>query len=450
MLLKFWGTRGSIPSPLRPDQIQLKLIEALEAAGRENIDLTHRESIEKFVARLSLEASTIGSNTTCVSIELENDLIIFDAGSGIRELGEALMDKTNPLAQKFGFYQGKGHACIFFTHTHWDHIQGFPFFNPVHVPGNKFDIYYVHDYVPEVLARQMEPETCPVHFSRISDALQFHKLEEGELIEVCGATITNIQLHHPNKAYAYRVEAGDAVAILATDSEYTNLDHTSTKKYRDFFANADLLIFDAMYSVRESFIKEDWGHSSALIGVDIARESNVKSVYFFHHDTTTTDEEIMKVLQAAREYLGPAEYPQIYMAQEGLEIEVGNSAYIADFQIDETVKNGVVFFSLSGKFGSQVTEEFRQRLTQSLETHQTDKVILKMENLSQLTMAGIRALVEARKNVISLALVGVPDNIYRVFELAGTTDFFAIYEDDDAALAALDSRRRNGFTDTPA
>ena len=120
MRIRFWGTRGSIPAPLRPDQIQLKLIEALEAAGRENIDLTHRESIEKFVASLSLEASTIGSNTTCVSIELGNDLIIFDAGSGIRELGEALMDKTNPLAQKFGFYQGKGHACIFFTHTHWE------------------------------------------------------------------------------------------------------------------------------------------------------------------------------------------------------------------------------------------------------------------------------------------------------------------------------------------
>ncbi|MEW5958071.1 MAG: MBL fold metallo-hydrolase [Chloroflexota bacterium] len=442
MLLKFWGTRGSIPVPLRPDQIQLKIIEALEAAGRENIDLTHRQSIEKFVAGLSLKGSTVGSNTACVTIELKDDLIIFDAGSGIRELGEALMDKNNAFAQKYGFYQGKGHASIFFTHTHWDHIQGFPFFNPVHVPGNTFDIYHVHDYVPAVLARQMEPETCPVHFSRISDSLKFHKIAEGEVVEIGGATITNIELRHPNKAYAYRVENDVAVAVLATDGEYTNLGHAGTKKYRDFYANADLLVFDAMYSVRESFIKEDWGHSSALIGVDIAKESNVKSVYFFHHDTTTPDEGIMKVLQEAREYLGPAAYPQIFMAQEGLEIEVGNSVPGADFEIDEVVENGVIVFTLSGKFGSQATEQFRQHLAYNLETHQTDKVVLKMKNLSQLTMAGIRALVETRKDVLSLALVGVPDNIYRIFELAGTTDFFAIYDDVEAALSALDPRRR--------
>lgn len=443
MLLKFWGTRGSIPCPLRPDQIQQKIVEALEAAGQEKIDLSNREKIEKFVAELSLRGSTIGGNTSCVSIELDNDLIIFDAGSGIRELGDVLMDKTNPLAQKFGFYQGKGHAHFFFTHSHWDHIQGFPFFNPVHVPGNTFDIYHVHDYALEILARQMEPETCPVHFNRISDALSFHKIQEGEVVEIGGVTITNIELHHPNKAYAYRVENDDAVAILATDGEYTNLDHASTKKYRDFFVNADVLVFDAMYSVRESFIKEDWGHSSALIGVDIAKESNVKSVYFFHHDTTTSDVEIMKVLHQAEEYRGSVQYPQIHMAEEGLEIEVGNSANASDFQMDEYVDNDVILIALSGKFGSHVIEQFKQHLAHSLETHQTGKVVLNMENLNELTMAGIRALVDTRRVVISLALVGLPDNIYRVLELAGTTDFFAIYQDDEAALAALNSRRNN-------
>lgn len=441
MLLKFWGTRGSIPCPLRPDQIQQKIAEALEAAGQEQVDLSDRESIQKFVAGLSLRGSTIGSNTSCVSIELDHELIIFDAGSGIRELGDTLMDKNNPLAQKFGFYQGQGHAHIFFTHTHWDHIQGFPFFNPVHVPGNTFDIYHVHDYAAEVLARQMQPESWPVHFSRISEALTFHKLEQGAVIEIGEVVVTNIELHHPNKAYAYRVENDDAVAILATDGEYTNLDHASTKKYRDFFANADVLIFDAMYSVRESFIKEDWGHSSALIGVDIAKESNVKSIYFFHHDPTTSDIEIARVLREAQEYRGSAEYPHIYMAQEGLEIEVGNSANPSDFQMDETIEGDVIFFTLSGKFGSHVIEQFNSRLAHSLELHQTDKVILKMENLRELTMAGIRALVDTRRVVISLALVGLPDNIYRILELAGTTDFFAIYEDDETALAALNARR---------
>lgn len=254
MLLKFWGTRGSIPAPLKPDYVEQKLVNALKLAGQKKIDLTNLQAVKEFVAGLSLNGSTVGGNTTCLTIELENDLIIFDAGSGIRELGEALMDRSSAFAQKYRFYQGKGHAYMFFTHTHWDHIQGLPFFTPIHVSGNAFDIFHVHPYVPAVLTRQMEAETFPKQFDQIGAVINFHQLEEGEKIEIAGATITNIELNHPGKAYAYRVEADDAVMIFATDGEYTNLDYASTKKYRNFYANADILIFDAMFSVRESFI----------------------------------------------------------------------------------------------------------------------------------------------------------------------------------------------------
>jgi anti-anti-sigma factor len=289
----------------------------------------------------------------------------------------------------------------------------------------------------------MEVETCPVSFDRIADTLRFHQLAEGEQIQIAEATITNIELNHPGKAYAYRVEADDALVVLATDGEYTNLDHASTKKYRKFFSNVDALIFDAMFSVRESFIKEDWGHSSALIGADFAKDANVKSLFLFHHDPTTTDAEIMKVLHETKEYLGPnRQYPEVFAAQEGVEIEVDNTSRAADFHMDNYVEHGVVFITLSGKFGSQVTEQFRNLLADSLRIHQADKVILKMENLRELTMAGIRALVDTRRSVISLALVGMPENVYRVLELAGTTDFFAIYKDDEAALAALNSNRK--------
>jgi hypothetical protein len=96
MLLKFWGTRGTIPSPLRPDQVEQKIKQVLKMAGQQKIELSQPRAIEAFIGNLSLTGSTVGSNTTCVTVELEDDLIIFDAGSGIRELGEALMDRTLP------------------------------------------------------------------------------------------------------------------------------------------------------------------------------------------------------------------------------------------------------------------------------------------------------------------------------------------------------------------
>lgn len=442
MLLKFWGTRGTIPSPLRPDQVEQKLKQALKMAGQEQINLSDPRAVEAFLDGLSLAGSTVGSNTTCVTVELENDLIIFDAGSGMRDLGESLMDKQSDFAQKFRFYQGKGHAYIFFTHTHWDHIQGFPFFRPLNVAGNVFDIYYVHDYVPTVLARQMEFEYCPYQFDQIDAATNFHKIEEGHQVIIADAVIDNIELNHPGKAYAYRVKVDDAIAILATDSEYTNLDYADTKKYRDFYANADALIFDAMYSVRESFIREDWGHSSALIGADLARVSNVKRLFLFHHDPTNTDEEITQVLQETKEYLGSSEYPKVFVAQDGMEVFLDNSAKSADFDMQDRMEGSVILITLSGNFGPQVTDRFRKYLDYSLRTHHSSKVVLQMEKLNSLTMAGIRALVDARKSVLSLALVGVPDRVYRVIELSGTTDFFAIYEDEEAALAALNAHYR--------
>jgi hypothetical protein len=157
-------------------------------------------------------------------------------------------------------------------------VQGFPFFKPIHIPGNVFDIYHVHDYVPDALTQQMDQWFFPKQFDQLGATLNFHQLNEGEQINVAGASFTNMELRHPGKAYAYRVVADNAIFILATDAEYKSLDYVSTAKYFNFYANADALVFDSMFSVRESFVKEDWGHSSALIGADIAREANVKQL----------------------------------------------------------------------------------------------------------------------------------------------------------------------------
>ncbi len=440
MLLKFWGTRGSIPAPIRPDEVENKILAALKLAGEQSIDLNDSDARHKFVSDLSLAGSTVGGNTTCITLEFDDTLIIFDAGSGIRELGYRLMDRKDEWAKKWRFYQGKGHAYMFFTHTHWDHIQGLPFFNPIHVPGNVFDVYHVHEHVPQSLARQMEAAFFPLQFGQIGATLNFHLLPEGERIKLEGAVIANTELKHPGRAFAFRVEVDNAVAIVATDAEYQSLDNVDTLKYRNFYTNADVLIFDAMFSVRESFVKEDWGHSSALIGADMASEANVKRLLLFHHDPTSTDLEIEQILRETEEYLErQGIFLEVIVAREGLEIELSNSTVTSDFYIQDQLKNGVIFITLSGKFGGQATERFRKHLAHSLRSHNTDKVILKMEDLTELQMAGIRALVDARRNVMSLALVGVSENLYRVIELSGTTDFFAIYENEADALKALNS-----------
>ncbi|RME74788.1 MAG: STAS domain-containing protein [Chloroflexi bacterium] len=439
MQLKFWGVRGSIPSPTRPDQIQQKIVDALLLAGRQNVDLSNPDAVRQFVDSLSFLGSTVGGNTTCITVELDDTLIIFDAGSGIRELAEALMDRNSEWAQKYRFYSGQGHAYLFFTHMHWDHIQGLPFFRPMNVAGNVFDIYYIHDYVPEVLARQMQYETFPLQFDQFAAVLNFHQLEVGQTVEVSGAYITNTELYHPGRAFAYRVEGDDAVVVIATDGEYARLDYAETRRFRDFYANADVLVFDAMFSVRESFIKEDWGHSSALIGADIARSAGVKKLLLFHHDPTNTDEEISRVLQETQEYLGDAPYPEVMVAQEGLALTLGASEPNTDFFIDDYLEEGIVFIRLSGKFSPHVTEKFRKHLLTAVQKYNADKVVLDMSSLSELTIAGIRAMVDARTQVLTLALVGLPSRIHRVLEISGTTDFFAIYESKEAALSALNS-----------
>ncbi len=440
MLLKFWGTRGSIPAPIRPDQVEQKILTALKIANETNVNLANTEALREFVTALSLEGSTVGGNTTCVSIEFEDILIIFDAGSGIREFGDYLMSGKDEHVKKLGFHQGKGHAYIFFTHTHWDHIQGLPFFKPIHVPGNVFDVYHIHDYVPESLARQMETVFFPLQFDQIGSTINFHRIEARQQMKIGSAIISNIELKHPGKAYAYRIDVDNAIVILATDGEYQSLDDSSTAKYRNFYANADVLVFDAMFSVRESFVKEDWGHSSALIGADIANNSNVKRLLLFHHDPVSTDAEIMQILRETQEYLeSQGSSLEVLVAYEGLEIELNNPAVTADFYIKEHVEAGIIFMTLRGRFGGQATERFRKHLSRSLKSNQTDKVVLKMEGINDLQMAGIRALVDARRTVMSLALVGVPDNVYRIIELSGTTDFFAIYDKDDDAIAAFNS-----------
>ena len=151
MRIRFWGVRGSIPAPLTSDEIKDKLISVLE--GAKDVDLENRRAIKEYVCSLPpLVRGTVGGNTPCVSIQLGDEWLIIDAGSGIRNLGIELMKRE--------FGQGQGTAHILISHTHWDHIQGFPFFRPLFVPGNRIFIYS-RATLPESTDPRLFPQDDP-------------------------------------------------------------------------------------------------------------------------------------------------------------------------------------------------------------------------------------------------------------------------------------------------
>ncbi|MEM7032150.1 MAG: MBL fold metallo-hydrolase [Chloroflexota bacterium] len=434
MKLKFWGVRGSIPAPASSNSTREKIRSALQQAGKRGLDLKNQQAIDKFMQVLPMEiAAEIGGNTTCITLETDDQLLIFDAGSGMRDLGLYLMGRE--------FGHGKGRATIFFTHTHWDHIQGFPFFVPIMIPGNRFDIYHVHPHVPEVLANQMRQQVYPVDFHTLSSEITFHQLLPDEAVHFDDIHIRNIELEHPGKAYSYRVTQGGHTVVLATDGEYKQLSTSHTKRYIDFYQDADILIFDAQFSVRESIVKEDWGHSSGLIGADIARAANVKQLLLFHHDPTSTDQEILHALQQSREYVEKFDQEprvKIDVAREGWEIDLDQKHH---FLIEESQLDGVICLNLVGDFDEEASEAFTQYTLDLVQNRNEQKLILDMHDLKTLTIAGIHALLNARRNLYSLSIVNIPDSIHRVIELAETTDFFAIYDSlsDVTDLQSIDS-----------
>jgi phosphoribosyl 1,2-cyclic phosphodiesterase len=261
---------------------------------------------------------TIGGNTACVEVTTGNndtEVVIIDAGSGIRLLGEKLM--KGPC--------GRGQATIhlFLSHTHWDHIQGLPFFLPAFIPGNRLNIYHIHDTVPATLSEQMKPTTFPVSLDYMQSTIQFIPLNVKEGLNLANLHVTTLELPHPGRAYAFRFEHQGAVFVYASDAEYKRLDEVHLQPFLHFYSGADVLIFDAQFTLREAFLKEDWGHSSALIGADLAGRAGVKRLILFHHDPTNSDQDLEKIFTRTIAYTSeqdPELMPEIMLAYEGLEI----------------------------------------------------------------------------------------------------------------------------------
>ncbi len=324
MKIRFWGVQGSIPNPLSSTLLQEKIKEVLRRTrGRA---LAHEDELQQFIDELPFPLThTTGGNTTCFEIfSTSGSRVIVDMGTGARKLGQGMMQ--GPAGE------GKAELHVLLTHCHWDHVMGFPFFMPAYTAGNRINFYGGHDYLEEALRRQAHPQSFPVPWEKMHASFGFRQMREGEKLLIDDFEISCKKLDHPGISYAYRIAEGDKSLVIATDAEYKKLDAESLRPYVDFYRNAQVLVFDAQYTLRDVFQKVDWGHSSSFIGVDISLLAEVSTLVLTHHDPAYSDDKMTDILERTeafkRETLQqnwPAKSPdalRIVMGYEGLELQI--------------------------------------------------------------------------------------------------------------------------------
>jgi phosphoribosyl 1,2-cyclic phosphodiesterase len=293
--VKFWGVRGSLPSPQHPAQVEAKLRSVIDRFAN---DPTALADAKGFVDALPHEfRGGYGGNTACVEVRSDDrsQKLIIDAGSGLRELGSEWMAN--------GFAKEPRETHLFFTHFHWDHLIGLPFFTPMFLKGQTVHLYAVQPDLEEVVRTMFKKPFFPVPFETLQSKIIFHKLEPRKKIKIEGFDITPYQLDHPDPCWGYRIERGGKTYAHCVDSEATRVTREDLGMDAALYENADLMLFDAQYTMMEAVEKMNWGHSAAPIGLDIGLRENIKHVLFAHHDPGATDEKIVDAERQTREYL---------------------------------------------------------------------------------------------------------------------------------------------------
>ena len=294
MKVRMWGVRGSIPSPGKDTQ-------------------------------------EFGGNTTCIEVRTDDgQLIIIDAGTGIFPLAQSLLSVL-PID-----------ASLFITHTHWDHIQGLPFFTPIFIPGNRLTIYGAQDIVSgqgieQAMDTQMQYSYFPVREAELKAALDYRTVNTGEPISIGDATVTGTILNHPVINLGYRVDCNGKSVFFTGDHEpYTNIYEPADDGYVEYqrvvnerqnqvdaaMKNVDVLIADCSYTKDEYQEKVGWGHGTFDHSIEMADRVGARKLICTHHEPTRVDERLKEVFSEAL-----ARHPrtegsaEVLLAYEGLELE---------------------------------------------------------------------------------------------------------------------------------
>jgi len=291
------GADGYISKPFLPNALVAQLDAILSGA----MTLTY------WGVRGTLPVSGQGSlryggNTSCVSIEVPNKpLIIFDAGSGIKYLGDHIFATAKEAGKK------RVSAKLFISHPHWDHINAFPFFGPMYVPGNEFEVMgarHGDTTMRELISAQMDGIYFPITIREFGSRVYFRDLGE-ETIEVDGISVRTMLLNHPGNCLGYRVELGGKSVCYITDNELFLPDHPAYSaayedRLADFCRGTDVLITDTTYTDAEYATKIEWGHSCVSQVAALAHKAEVKKLHLFHHDPDQDDDAIDAKLVAVR------------------------------------------------------------------------------------------------------------------------------------------------------
>jgi phosphoribosyl 1,2-cyclic phosphodiesterase len=318
MRVRFWGTRGSIPVGLTAADVRDKLAAALLAASGRSF-ASHAEAHAFAERELPFSLThTYGGHTSCVEIEVGGEeYFVCDMGSGARPFGDHVLARQAGRAATVN---------VFMSHVHWDHIMGFPFFGPAYVPGTRLRIHGCHEVLERAFRQQQSPPCFPVSFDQLGAAIEFVTLRPGEAREVSGVRVTPLLQRHSGDSYGYRFEAGGRSVVYSTDSEHKLEDPAETERFVAFFRDADLVIFDAMYSLAEAIsVKADWGHSSNVIGVELCQMAGARQLVLFHHEPANQDaaiEGLLRDAQRLEELTRGARPLVVSAAHDGLEIEL--------------------------------------------------------------------------------------------------------------------------------
>ena len=302
MKVRFWGTRGSLPVAQKTPVIRDKIAAALLAAnGRRFADADEARSFAETELEFAV-GGTYGGATSCVEIEAgstgdgEAAFIVCDFGSGLREFG---LDAMRRCA---GGHPRVYHA--FLSHFHWDHIMGFPFFVPVFDPGAKIVIHSGHADAEDALRRQQEEISFPVAFDWLRADISFRTLETGRPYRIGAVTVELIEQNHSHKSYGYKfTDASGKSIVYSTDSEHKIDRMDAETAFVEFFGGCDLVICDTMYSLADSIsMKEDWGHSSNVVAIDLCHEARARRLALFHHEPTYSDADIQRMFEESIRY----------------------------------------------------------------------------------------------------------------------------------------------------
>lgn len=320
MRVRFWGTRGSLPVALTGAGVRHKVKQALQQAnGRCFAD---DAALERFIdTELAFPVQqSYGGNSACVDIVGGDEYMICDMGSGLRSLGQQIMREHGP-----------GHPQvyhIFMSHVHWDHIMGLPFFLPAYIPGNTIRIYGGHPLhvMQEALLRQHSDPCFPVQWHQLGAHIELIHVETEQWYDINGFRVRAKRQPHHGDSYGYRFEKDGKAMVYSTDGEHTLASEEDTEAMVAFYREADLVIFDAMYSLADMItLKEDWGHSSNVIGVDLCHRAHVKHYCMFHHEPVYDDATLYAVLQETRRYeeiVREGEVLEVSTAYDGLVLQL--------------------------------------------------------------------------------------------------------------------------------